>query len=96
MVQKIWIFCCNNQILTCYLWLSCAFYNYFDGPIKLFLDLAKFLDISAKPFFRYTYYVDCLKKYLDHTSIVFFIMIPFKINLKKKIDKFLLSLWEER
>jgi len=30
-------------------------YNYFDGPTKLFsnLYLAKFLDISTKPFFMY-------------------------------------------
>jgi len=35
--------------------LSClrVLYNYFDDPTKLFLDLylAKFLNISAKPFF---------------------------------------------
>jgi len=28
-------------------------HNYFDGLIKLFSDLAKFLDISAKLFFRH-------------------------------------------
>jgi len=26
-------------------------FNYFDGPTKLFLDLAQFLDSSPKPVF---------------------------------------------
>jgi len=30
--------------------------NYFDDPTKLFLDLFKFLDISAKSFFRCSNY----------------------------------------
>ena len=36
-------------------------FNYFDGPTKLFSDLylAKFLDISAEPFFSYNKLARC-------------------------------------